>query len=97
MPFDITSIFTALSGLFKLGDDLSPAIEQWIITTIPAEKQRVMTRRLRRCKRYCRINRLPTDLIREEVGLMFDDLSMAQQADIADLMVYEVLNHDKKG
>lgn len=91
MAFDPTTIFTALAGLFNLGTALSPALIQWIEAKIPAEKQAVMTRRMRRCKRVCKRNHLlSTPLIAHMVDILFEDLQPAQRTEIAEILTAEL-------
>lgn len=96
MAFDPTALFTALANFFKLGDDLSPALIQWIEAQIPAEQQRVMTRRLRRCKRYCRRNKITGALILDTVEDLFEDQTADMQVKIAAIMEGELAPYSAK-
>ena len=86
MPFDPTSMFTALSNFFSFTEKLSPAIVDWLEARIPAEKQRIMAARIRRCKRICRRQKLSPALIADEVKLLFADLSVEQQGEVLELL-----------
>ncbi|HWB64100.1 MAG TPA: hypothetical protein VG603_11355 [Chitinophagales bacterium] len=97
MAFDPTAIFTAIGNLASMFEKLSPAINEWIEAAIPAEKQRIITRRIKRCQRYCRVNKLPVPLIEKEVDVLFPDLPVAQRTDIIDLLDFELSGQSIKG
>jgi len=86
----LSPLFQMITQIFKVGDDLSPAMIQLIESAIPAEKQNEMTRRLRRCKRYCRHNKLSYASIVTTVNLLFNDLSVSTDNGIALLMAEEL-------
>lgn len=90
MVFDPTSIFTALANFFSFTEKLSPAIIDWLEAQIPAERQRVMAQRIRRCKWTCRRQKLSRPLIAMQVRLLFSDLTLAQQSDIEALISFEL-------
>ena len=90
MIFDPTAIFSVIGNFLSLAEHLSPAIIDWIEARIPAEKQNIITRRIRRCKRICRKQKLNVAMISRETALLFADLTPNQQQDIAALLVYEL-------
>ncbi len=85
----LTAIFTWLGTAMGLLDNISPAITQWIEARIPMEKQRIMDRRMRRCKRLCRKGKFDAALITKQVEVDFSDLKELQ-ADITDLLIAEL-------
>lgn len=86
----ITAIAGAFDDLFLLGEKLSPSINAWIEASIPARKQRIMTRRIKRCKRHARKATYRFEQIPALVRLDFADLSDSQQADIVSLIDFEL-------
>jgi len=89
-PFsEILEIIRASLGIV---DKISPALEDEIEARIPLLQQRVFIKRMRICKRYCRMNGLNTpDLIRHNVALDFKDQSIEQQTWIGDMLVHELI------
>ena len=85
----IMAVFTWLGSAFGFLEDISPAITQWIEAKIPLEKQRVMDRRMRSCKRLCRRGKFDVDLIAKQVEVDFSDLPELQ-ADIKQLLIAEL-------
>jgi hypothetical protein len=95
MVFDPTSVFTAIANFFALGQALSPALIQWIEAKIPAERQAVITRRMRRCKRQCRHNKLLSPvLITQQVDLDFPDLTPDQRKEVSGILMFELQPHN---
>jgi hypothetical protein len=95
MMFDPTSVFTAIADFFSFGQALSPALIQWIEAKIPAEKQAIITRRLRRCKRQCKRNKLLSPgLITQQIDLDFQDLTTDQRKEVSNILVFELHPHD---
>ena len=93
--FDPTALFTAVANFFAFGQALSPALVQWIEAKIPAEKQAIITRRMRRCKWQCRRNKLLSPgLIAQQVDLDFQDLTPDQRKEVSDILVFELQPHD---
>lgn len=86
-PYDPFPWLTELAVLFE---KLSPAINAWIQSNIPAHLQAELTHRIRRCKRYCRRNKLNAALIASQVNLMFVDLTEAQRTQITSLLDFEL-------
>ncbi len=91
MIFDPTGFLNAISNLLSLAEHLSPAILDWIEARIPAEKQNIITRRMRKCKRICRKENLNAEMIARQTNILFADLTAQQQQDISALLTYELL------
>ena len=91
----ITAGMNALQVAFKLIDDISPAFIELIQNNIALHKsmkeQRIMDRRIRKCKRICRVDKLTSTLIVQEVDLDFTDLSTQQKIEISNLLSFELL------
>ena len=86
----ITTAFTALGEWAGLLEAISPAITSWIEAKIPLEKQRIMDRRIRRCKRKCRKGGYNAGMILSRVNLDFPDLSDSLKADLVNLLDSEL-------
>ena len=87
----ITAAFTAFGEWAGFMESISPAITAWIQAKIPAEQQRVMDRRLRKCKRICRKGGYNKGMITARVDIDFKDLTPAQRAEIVTLLAFELL------
>ena len=95
MLFYPTAIFTAIANIFALGQALSPALVQWIEARIPAEKQVVITRRMRRCRRQCKRNKLLSPgLITQQVDLDFQDLAPNLRKEVSGILIFELQPHN---
>jgi hypothetical protein len=92
MLFTIDAVLQAVDNLLLVTEKLSPAILDWLEARIPFEKQNLMARRLRKCKRICRRQNLNAALIANEVALLFADLPPALLADISTLIIHDLLN-----
>lgn len=93
----ISAGFIFLQELTGFLDKLSPAFIELIQSNLALHKsikeQRIMDRRIRKCKRICRRNKLSNILIVEQVELDFSDLSIDQQNKITNLLSFELLNN----
>jgi len=86
----ITAGFTALGEWAGVIEKLSPEIIAWIAAELPIHVQRVMDRRIRICKRFCRRERFSKALIMSQISIDFKDLTAEQQATISTLINYEL-------
>lgn len=89
--FDPTEIFTAIADAFNFLDKISPALNDWIESNVPAHKQHELTVRMRRCKTHCRHGHYGVVQIKTLVDIDFTDLSDAQRLDVYRLLVFELL------
>lgn len=91
----ITSFFNSLGELSGFLEDISPAFILLVTNNIALHKsekeQRIMDRRIRKCKRICKINKLTSNLVIQQVNLDFQDLNSQQQSEISNLMNFELL------
>ena len=94
----ITSGFTFLGEVTGFLEKLSPAFVQMIQENLAlhkeAKEQRIMDRRIRRCKRTCRVNKLNATMIFKQVGFDFKDLTLVQKVDLTDLLVFELITQN---
>ncbi len=91
IPMGFGAFFSAVDDMFLFLEKLGPAINDWIELHIPAEKQRVIDRRIRKCKRICRRGNYNQGMINSRVALDFSDLEPTLQADISRLLIFELL------
>ena len=93
----ISSGFTFLGELTGFLEKLSPAFIELIQNNIALHKgireQRIMDRRVRKCKRLCRIDHLTAPMIYKQVGFDFPDLTQIQRTDLTDLLVFELITN----
>lgn len=96
----ITSGLNTLQVFLKFIDDLSPAFITLITNNIALNKsireQRKMDRRIRTCRRICRIDKLDTIHIKEQVDFDFEDLNLEQKQEMTDLLIYELITNKIK-
>jgi hypothetical protein len=86
----ITAGFNAFAVFIGFMEDISPAVTEWIEAKIPLQKQRIMDRRIRKCKRFCRKQKLSHANIGKQVTLDFADESLENRNDIIDLIINEL-------
>lgn len=86
----LTAGFTAIGEGFGFLEKISPAITDWIAAKVPIEKQRIMDRRIRRCKRICRKGGYNLGMISNRVNVDFQDLSLSLIAEITNLIEFEL-------
>ena len=95
----ISQGFLFLQIATKFLDDLSPAfislIQNNIALNKPLKEQRKIDRRMRRCKRICRIENLTAPFIAKQVDIDFEDLDVGKKQDIVDLLIFELITNKK--
>jgi hypothetical protein len=83
----ITAGFNALSETMGWLETITPALVKFVAENVAlhkaAKEQRIMDRRIRRCKRICRENKYDSAQIRVQINFDFTDLTTAQQAELA--------------
>jgi len=93
MAFDPTIIFKFFDDLSLLGEKLSPAILQWLKNRDGADKQSVLTHRMKRTVRHCRREHFGVDQISMQVDLNFrgEEFSDEDRAKIKQLIEFQLL------
>ena len=86
----LTAGLTAAGEFFGFMESISPAITNWIAIHIDIDKQRIMDRRIRKCKRICRRGKFGFVLISAQVRIDFSDLPADERLDIANLLDAEL-------
>lgn len=90
----ITAAFAAFGEWAGFLETISPAISEWIVENAKehegAKEQRILDRRMRRCKRICRQGGLNAGMIASQVKLDFGDFTADKQAEITQLMDFEL-------
>jgi hypothetical protein len=84
------SILTLIQNTLGLLDDLSPELNALIAADMPAFKQGIMNRRLRRFKHICRVQKLQFNDIETLAALDFADQPATVQSKIAQLIADEL-------
>jgi hypothetical protein len=89
-----TAAFTAFGEWAGFMETISPAVSAWILANIEAHKgikaQRIMDRRLRKCKRICRRGRFNASMVKTQVTLDFAD--MPEKIDSIVQLIIEEIN-----
>jgi len=70
----VTAGIDLLDSIVLFGEKLSPEIAKLIAAQLPAVNQKVLTRRLRRCKRHCRRAKFGKEQIAMQVRIDFRDM-----------------------
>lgn len=90
----ISAIFTSIGEFFGAVESLNQPITDWIEAKIPLERQRIIDRRMRRCKRQCKkfisggvANGM---MIKNQVDLDFSDLLPEQRTEMMQLLIFSL-------
>jgi hypothetical protein len=86
----IAGIFTFIGTALGIVETLSPSVNTWITANIPNHHRLQVFRGMKRCKRYCRRNKLSARMIEAQVNTYFLDLSEEQRKDISNLIIFEL-------